>query len=215
LATTYIEESMSDWSEAPEIAGERGFELARKAVALDETDAGARRILASAYLNARSDFEMAKLQVDTALSFNPNEYWNFCLKGWLATLAGDADEGITCTSEAIRLNPFSHDSCLFVQFLAAYSARRYHEAIAAIARMSHPEFVTSALLAACYAQQGRDSEARREMSAYQKVAPSQITNYPGEDGDAWRKYWGRLFPFKHASDVEHLLDGFRKAGLPV
>jgi adenylate cyclase len=215
LATTYIEESKSDWSEAPEIAGERGFELARKAVALDETDAGARRILASAYLNSRSDFEMAKLQVDTALSFNPNEYWNFCLKGWLSTLAGDSDEGITCTSEAIRLNPFSHDSCLIVQFVAAYSARRYDEAIAAIARMSHPEFETSAFLAACYAQQGRDTEARREMSAYQKVAPSQIANYPGEDGDAWRKYWARRFPFKRASDVEHLLDGFRKAGLPV
>jgi hypothetical protein len=53
------------------------------------------------------------------------------------------------------------------------------------------------------------------MSAYRKVAPSQIANYPGEDGDAWRKYWARRFPFKRASDVEHLLDGFRKSGLPV
>jgi adenylate cyclase len=184
-------------------------------VALDESDAGARRILASAYLNSRSDFEMAKLQVDTALSFNPNEYWNFCLKGWVSTLAGDSDEGITCTSEAIRLNPFSHDSCLFVQSVAAYIARRYDEAIAAIARMSHPDFETSAFLAACYAQQGRDTEARREMSAYLKVASSQIANYPGEDGEAWRKYWARRIPFKRASDTEHLLDGFRKAGLPV
>jgi hypothetical protein len=53
------------------------------------------------------------------------------------------------------------------------------------------------------------------MSAYLKVAPSQIANYPGVDGEASRKYWARRVPFKRTSDVEHLLDGFRKAGLPV
>jgi adenylate cyclase len=215
LAATYIEEKKSDWSEAPETAGERGFELARKAVALDESDAGARRVLASAYLNSRSDFEMARLQVDTALSFNPNEYWNFCLKGWLSTLAGNSDEGITCTTEAIRLNPFSHDSCLGVQFTAAYCAHRYDEAIAALARMSHPGFWTSAELAACYAQQGRDADARREMSEFLTAAVSQIAHYPDQDPEAWRRYWARHFPFKRAADLEHLLDGFRKAGLPV
>jgi adenylate cyclase len=215
LAQTYIQEQKSDWTEAPEAAGERGFELARKAVALDESDAGARRILAAAYLNSRSDYEMARLQVDTALSFNPNEYWNFCFKGWLTTLAGDSDEGITCTTEAMRLNPFSHDSCLGVQFLAAYSAHRYDEAIAAVARMSHPSFWTSAQLAACYAQQGRDAEARREMSEFLTAAASQIANYPDEDREAWRGYWARMFPFKRAADLEHLLDGFRKSGLPV
>jgi len=215
LVTTYIEEKKSDWSEAPEAAGERGFELARKAVALDESDAGARRILASAYLNSRSDFQMARLQVDTALSLNPNEYWNFCLKGWLSTLEGDSDEGITCTIEAMRLNPFSHDSCLTVQFVAAYNAHRYDEAIAGIARMAHPQPDASACLAACYAQLGRDTEARREMSAFLTAAASQIAHYPGVDSEAWRKYWARRFPFKRAADLDHMLDGFRKAGLPV
>jgi len=215
LARTYNEEQQSDWSEAPGVAGERGFELARKAVALDESDAGARRVLAAAYLNSRSDFEMARLQIDTALSFNPNEYWNFCFKGWLTTLAGNSDEGITCTSEAIRLNPFSHDTCLSVQFTAAYCAHRYDEAIAAIARMSHPNFWTSAWLAACYAHQGRDAEARREMSEFLTAAVSQIANHPGQDREAWRTYWTRMFPFQRADDLEHLLDGFRKAGMPV
>lgn len=215
LARTYLAELVSDWAVAPEAAGERGFELARKAVALDESDAGARLVLASAYLKSRSDFEMARLQVDTALSFNPNEYWNFCFKGWLSTLAGNSDEGITCTSEAIRLNPFSHDSCLEVQFTAAYCAHRYDEAIAAIARMSHPKPEVSAWLAACYSQQGRDAEARREMAAYLKAAASEIVSYPGQDREAWRKYWGRMLPFKHAADLEHVLDGFRKSGLPV
>ena len=215
LAQTYLVELVSDWAEAPEAAGERGFELARKAVALDESDAGARLALASAYLKSRSDFEMARLQVDTALSFNPNEYWNFCFKGWLSTLAGDSDEGITCTSEAIRLNPFSHDSCLEVQFMAAYCAHRYNEAIAAIARMSHPKPEVSAWLAACYAQQGRDAEARKEMAAYLKTAAAEIVGYPGQDPKAWRRYWGRILPFKHAADLEHVLDGFRKSGLPV
>ena len=215
LARTYLAELVSDWAEAPEAAGEHGFELARKAVALDESDAGARLVLASAYLKSRADFEMARLQVDTALSFNPNEYWNFCFKGWLTTLAGDSSEGITCTTEAMRLNPFSHDSCLEIQFTAAYCAHRYDEAIAAVARMSHPTFWMSAHLAACYAQQGRDAEARREMSEFLTAASSEIANYPDQDREAWRRYWARMFPFKRAADFEHLLDGFRKAGMPV
>jgi adenylate cyclase len=215
LADTYLVEHESDWCEAPEAAAERAFELARKAVALDDTDAKARRALGSAYMRARSDMQMANLQVATAISFNPNEYWNFCLKGWLMTMAGHAEEGISCATEAMRLNPFSHDGCLETQFVAAYCTHAYEEALAAIARMRAPRQTTSAWLAACYAQMGRDAEAHQAMSDFMAEAAKTTTRYPGNDRSAWRAYWAQKLPFQRPADFEHLLDGFRKAGLPV
>jgi class 3 adenylate cyclase/tetratricopeptide (TPR) repeat protein len=216
LATTYSVEHQSDWSEAPEAAAERAFELARKAVALDDTDAKARRTMAVAYMLARSDMQMANLQVEAAISFNPNEYWNFCVKGWLVTMAGHADEGISCATEAMRLNPFSHDDCLETQFVAAYCTHRYEEALAAIARMRAPRrHITGAGLAACYAQMGRDAEARRAMADFLAEAAKTLAHYPGDDCNAWRAYWARKLPFQRPTDFEHLLEGYRKAGLPV
>jgi Flp pilus assembly protein TadD, contains TPR repeats len=182
---------------------------------LDDTDAKARRTLAGAYMVARSDTKMANLQIAAAISFNPSEYWNFCMKSWLVTLAGDADEGVSCSTEAMRLNPFSHDDCLETQFVAAYCAHRYEEAVCAISRMGALRQETTAGLAACYAQLGRDMEARRAMSDFLAVAAKTIAHYPGYDRNAWRTYWARKYPFQRPADLEHLLDGFRKAGLPV
>jgi TolB-like protein/class 3 adenylate cyclase len=215
LADTYLVEYQSDWSEAPDAAAERAFELARKAVALDDTDTKARRALACAYVVARADIQMANLQLAAAISFNLNEYYNFCVKSWLATLAGDADGGISCATEAMRLNPFSHDGCLETQFMAAYCAHRYEEALAAIARMGALRPAITAGLAACYAQMGRGPEAHQAMSDFLIEAAKTITRYPGEDRNTWRAYWARMYPFQQPADFEHLLDGFRKAGLPV
>jgi adenylate cyclase len=215
LADTYLVEQQSDWTEDAPAAAGRAFELARKAVALDDSDAKARRTLAIAYLQTRSDFQMASLQLANAMSLNPNEYWNFCAKSWLTTLSGDADAGISCSTEAMRLNPFAHDGCLEAQFLAAYCARRYEEAIAAIARMGAPRQTTNAGLAACYAQMGRDADARRAMADFMAEAARLMARYPGDDPARWRAYWARLLPFRRSADLEHLLDGFRKAGLPV
>jgi adenylate cyclase len=215
LADTYLMERQSDWTDDPQVAGERAFELARKSVALDDSDAKARRTLAGAYLLTRSDFQMASLQLANAVSLNPNEYWNFCAKSFLTTMAGDSDAGISCSTEAIRLNPFAHDGCLESQFTAAYCARRYEEAIAAVARMSAPRPTTAAGLAACYAQLGRDADARRAMADFLAEASKVMAHYPGDDPVAWRAYWARLFPFQRSADLEHMLDGFRKAGLPV
>jgi hypothetical protein len=43
----------------------------------------------------------------------------------------------------------------------------------------------------------------------------ELADYPAEDKEGWRRYWFKSFLYKHAEDLEHLLDGLRKAGLPV
>jgi hypothetical protein len=42
-------------------------------------------------------------------------------------------------------------------------------------------------------------------------APEEIARYPGKDQGGWRRYWAKGSPFKDINDLDHLLDGIRKA----
>jgi TolB-like protein/Flp pilus assembly protein TadD len=215
LARSYLDELWSDWTTAPEAAAEQAFVLAKKAVALDELDGRARVNLAAAYHFAKSNFELAEIQFDKALELNPNDCGGYCLKGWCHALSGQAEQAIVCTDQAIRLSPFDIYDCRMAQFVAFYAARRYEEAVMALGSIPDPGHEVNALLAACYAQLGRDAEARQAMADFMTKAREEIRNFPGEDQECWRRYWVRQFPFKETNDLDHLLDGFRKAGLPV
>ena len=94
-------------------------------------------------------------------------------------------------------------------------ARRYEEAITALGNIPDPGHEINALLAACYAQLDRDSEASQAMADFMETASKDIKDYPGNDQQAWREFWAGWFPFKESSDLDHLIDGLRKAGLPV
>jgi TolB-like protein len=215
MARSYLEEFWSDWSTAPEAAVEEAFVLAKRAVALDELDGRARVNLATAYHWAKSNFELAEIQFNKALELNPNDADAYCLKGWCHALSGQGEQAIVCTDQALRLSPFDIYGCRMAQFAAFYPARRYEEAITALGNIPDPGHEINALLAACYAQLDRDSEASQAMADFMETASKDIKDYPGNDQQAWREFWAGWFPFKESSDLDHLIDGLRKAGLPV
>jgi TolB-like protein/Tfp pilus assembly protein PilF len=215
LSRSYIDELWSDWTTTPDAAAEQAFALAKKAVALDEFDGRARVNLGAAYHWAKSNFELAKIQFDKALELSPNDADCYCLKGWCHALSGQAEQAIVCTEQAIRRSPFDIYDCRMAQFVVSYSARRYDEAMTALGSISGLGYEVNALLAACYAQQGREAEARHAMADFVEIAHKKITDYPGKDQAGWRRFWARQFPFKESSHLDHLLDGLRKAGLPV
>jgi len=215
LARSYIEELWSDWTMAPEAAAEQAFTLAKRAVVLDELDGRARVNLAAAFYLVKSNFEMADIQFDKALELNPNDADGYCLKGWCNVLAGQAEQAIICADKAIRLSPFEINDCCMSQFAAFYTARHYEKAMTALGNITGFENLVNSLFAACYAQLDREAEARRAMASFVETAREEIKNYPGEDQDGWRRYWARQFPFKDTNHLDHLLDGLRKAGLPV
>jgi TolB-like protein/Tfp pilus assembly protein PilF len=215
LARAYMAELNSDWTTEPEEAGNRAMSFARKAVALDDFDSHAHIVLSDAHLFARSNFEEAEIEIEKALELNPNWYEPLCRKAWILALTGRANEGIVCAHQASRLNPFAAYDCRVGHFIAAYSAQRYEEALSALRSISAPGDQIKALLAACHAQLGSDSEARQALTEFLSTAHEEIAAFPGEDPELWRQYWTRHFPFKNAKDLDHLLDGLRMAGLSV
>jgi adenylate cyclase len=215
LAETYFYEAISSWTTSREVAAERLFELGRTAARLDDQDSRAHLCLAWGYWQVKGNFEIAKAQIEEAIALNPNDLDNYCLKGFLSIYAGELEEGIWCTSEAIRRAPNMPEKCLESRVMAEYLLGRYADAIATFGRMSHPPVKLLGWIAACYAELGRDSEARAATMQFRERARAERGGPPDDDTEAWRAYWLKVFPARELTNVERLFAGLRKAGLPV
>jgi adenylate cyclase len=215
LAETYFYEAISDWSGAPEAAVEKLFELGHEAARLDPQDSRARLCLAFGYLRIKGNLEAAKAQVEEAIALNPNDLDNYCLKGFLSTYMGELEDVLWCTSQAIRRAPNMPEKCLHSRVMAEYLLGRYADAIATFARMSRPPIELIGWVAACYAELGRDSEARAAAQQFRDRARTEKPGLATDDPAAWTAYWARRFPARDRASVERLLEGLRKAGFPV
>jgi Tfp pilus assembly protein PilF len=83
LAESYFYEAISDWSDAPQVAVEKVFELGHEATRLDPQESRARLCLAFGHLRLTGNLELAKAQVEAAIALNPNDLDNYCLKGFI------------------------------------------------------------------------------------------------------------------------------------
>ncbi|MDX1576278.1 MAG: FlgO family outer membrane protein, partial [Kiloniellales bacterium] len=215
MAFSHLIEFWSDWTADPAQAAREALSLARMATRLDDLDARAHLYLATAHYYAASNFEAASAEFDRATELNPNDYDVFCLRSWLLALSGRAEEGIACAEHAIRLSPLTTEDCRVAQSCAAYGARRYGEALAALRSIPEPSNHVRAFLAVCHAQLGQHAEAEKAMADFLAVAAEDLVDHPDRHPAGWRGYWATRYPFKHAEDLEHLLDGLAKAGMPI
>jgi TolB-like protein len=215
LAETYFYEAVSDWSEAPQAAVEKVFELGQEASRLDPQDSRARLCLAFGHLRLTGNLELAKAQVDEAIALNPNDLDNYCLKGFLSTYMGELEDVLWCTSEAIRRAPNMPEKCLQSRVMAEYLLGRYADAIATFGRMSRPPIELLGWIAACYAELGRAEEAQAAAQQFRDRARAEKPGLATDDPDAWKAYWARRFPARDRASVERLFEGLRKAGFPV
>jgi hypothetical protein len=81
--------------------------------------------------------------------------------------------------------------------------------------MSSWNLLRHACLAACRAQLGQDAEA---LAAAARALDSMRTEFTGETAEIfqrWLAYVRRMFRFRKPDDWEHLVEGFRKAGIPI
>ena len=126
---------------------------------------------------------------------------------------GDFEDSIHCGNEAIRRNPLLPDTCLYVIGFSEYFAKKYENAIKTLRKLSEPEVEVDGCIAACYAQLGKDEDARAAISVFNTRANTGLSNHQDWGNDRWRDYWANLFNFKNPEQLGHLIDGLRKAGL--
>ncbi|MDH3234913.1 MAG: tetratricopeptide repeat protein [Alphaproteobacteria bacterium] len=203
LAWTHILGYWYGWSDAPpDQAFERAFELAQKALALDDSDASAHWIMATVHLS-KQRFEQGSAEFERALALNPNDADILADWGWALYVQSKAEEAIEPIERAMRLNPHHLDYYTWNLGAAQYTAQRYEEAISAFkaAKQLTPRY--RLFLAASYAQLGRLEEARAEVDQALDLDP-----------DATVGSISSMQPYQNPADLEHFRDGMRKAGLP-
>lgn len=208
MAVSFDHEYYSAWCEDPRQANARVYEYARKALDLDDNNIMGLYALAEAYY-ARGEHERAVLEIDRAIESNPNDYHSVCSKGAYLTYSGQLQAGMQCSVEAMRTNPFAADNCLEVIGIAEYLLGNFDQALLAFCKMKRRSLFKLGGIAACYAHLGRSEDAARTRDEFFSLA--------GGDTEIkkWEDYWNRTFPFSDPDDRNRILDGMRKAGIPV
>ena len=213
LAFVRAGEYEEGWATDSDAALRDAMTSARQAVALDDSDGYAHASLAYVHYNS-GNFDRAVHEARTALRLNPNHVNIIMTLGWISVVVGDPEAGIEHVQRARRLNPFMGGFDLWTLGLAYFDAKRYEEAIDVFSQADLPTSLYLTLAAAC-AYLGRDSDARNAMNIFLDRAKDELNPFPGDDPRAWRRYLERWIVRRRKEDLEHMIEGVRRAGLPV
>jgi adenylate cyclase len=203
LSLTYSQEWLMGWSQDPQSL-ENAFELAQRAIALDESLPLGHAMLGEVYL-MKKEHEKAIDEQKKAIALSPNDADGIAGLGGILTWAGRPEETIGLVMKAMRLNPRYQPEYLWNLGHAYYLMGRYQEAIEILKRTRDrdPDYLPPHVyLAASYINFGQEKEARAEALEYDRLS----FQTPIE---AWR----HRLPYKNQAVLEHLFDNLRKAGL--
>ena len=202
LAESYHLAVAMGWAESPlEFLG-RAEEMANKALSLDRSQTRAHVTLGRIHL-FHDRYDRANAELERALQVNPSDGYALAGHGNVLMWLGRTDAAIEALERAQRIDPELNAIDRFALSLAYYLKRRYTAAVeqAELNLRENPRAnFTRIVLAASYAQLGRADDALRTAQEIGRVNPAFDAETFGNK-------------FLNPSDLQHLRDGFRKAGL--
>lgn len=190
------------WSQDPQTLKE-ALELAKKAVSLDGSLPECHLLLGHAYIWNRQH-EQAISEVERAIALNPNSGDALASLGGVLMYAGKSEEAIRLIKNAMHLNPNYPEWYSFYLGQAYFQMNMYEEAISALkkALLINPDFFSAHYyLAASYAYLGKLVYARSEAEEILRLVPHFSVEVI------------KQIPYKDKKDMEHFVEGLRKAGL--
>lgn len=215
LAVSYITEYEAEWSPLGRLrALDRAQAFAERAVALDDRCTFGHWTLAIAHFyNRRSG--LAESHIDRAIALNPNEYSNYCVKAWMLVYSGEPADGIACALEGRKINPIASSGCHINLGIGEFTAHRHGAAIRSMMQARKFANMRDFFIAASYALLGETEEATRRGRDLVQRYEILTEPYGGPPSVRWRAYVDSLFPYQRPGDMEHFIEGLRKAGLPL
>ena len=207
LAHSHAIDGLFGYREAFERSLDHALSYAVKGVALDNINSKAEWVLGHV-LAVRREFEHANPHFDRALELNPLDADAHVMKGMYLAQAGSSEESIACYKTAIRLNPFYPGWYFWNLGRAYYATKRYRQALMPMKAFADrwPAFKRPQMnLAATYAQLGQIEEAQCVVDRILACAP---------DASLGQEHASLSRLYEDSRDLEHWLEGLRKAGLP-
>jgi adenylate cyclase len=196
---------MRDWWGARNSqALDNAFVLAQKAVQLDENDGFCQLALGYVCLD-RHQLDNAALHIHQALALNPNDSYGVINKAALLAYLGEPNEALSWIDQAFRLSPFGPQFFHSITSMVLFCARDYTRSTLSFGRVTRglatPWNCVYAIASHGYLDQ-RDM-AQAIIAHYHSLVP----NLPLLEHASHE-------PFKHNADLDHLMDGLQKAGVP-
>ena len=207
LAVSYGLETSAGRADNSSESRDKSYQAARRAVALDDQDAGAH--VALALVNHISmDNESALGACHKALEINPNFAFAEGLLGLVQAHRGNRDDALLHAGNAQRLSP--RDASLgflrLAPVIAALVSEHYEEYLESAKRLTEaaPDFIAGwKHLVAAYALLDRLDEAKAALDQVLRLSP-----------DAGLEMIRRTTPIALPEIKERYMEGLRKAGLP-
>jgi TolB-like protein/DNA-binding winged helix-turn-helix (wHTH) protein/cytochrome c-type biogenesis protein CcmH/NrfG len=202
LAEAYYVAVAMGWAESPTESLARAEEMANEALKLDDSEVSALVTLGRIHIFYHR-YEQAKAELERTIATNPSDAHALAGRGNVQMWLGQTEAAIDSLERARRIDPDLNPIDRNALSLAYYLNRRYDSAIAEaevnLRNTSEANF-SRIVLAAAYAQQDRTEDAGR-------IAASIRRMYPTFDPQAFGS------KFLKPTDLDHLREGFRKAGL--
>ena len=204
LGYVYYRDCLLGNTKSPQQTLDKSAELARKALAMDDSMDGGHSLLGLLYARQR-EFDKAIAAGERALALNPGGAYTLGNYAASLNLAGRWEEAIPLFQKAIRLNPFGPSGVYRDYGGALRSVGRYEESVSALKKAIQisPDNITAHVsLAYTYSLMDREREARLEAAEVLRIDPKFSLDY-----------YSRPFLFKDQSARDKYFDALRKAGL--
>lgn len=180
----------------------RAFTAAHRAVELGPANHLAHHALAAAHF-FRKDWDSFRVAAHRAIELNPIDGFTLAYLGSFIAYSGDWERGSALAAKARSLNPHHPGWYWFVPCFDAYRNGDYRRALEFAQKVNMPGFWSANLaLAAIYGQLDHPERAGEALATLLTQRPS----LPNAVRDELAIWWEPTL-------VDHLIEGFRKAGL--
>ncbi len=209
LAFTYIQDYF--WSDRD--ARLPGLEHAERAVALDRDEPEALLVLGLALAKNERPDEAVRM-LERAVAIVPASVDMATMLGIMMVHAGRHDEALEAFRASSRLGLFQLDWAHEFTGMAQFFQHRFGEAIDSFERIVDPPSWIHSYLAASYAMNGDDQSAAKQVEALVRS----LSHEMGDQVDLAHEVdllVKDIMVYKRPEDRQLMIDGYRKAGLPV
>lgn len=205
LAVVTINDYRNGWTDSPAETKNRALELARRAVALDDSSPPVYWALGFALL-FHKQYAEAATAVQRAVELAPNYADGYGLLAFISNFQGRAEDALRYIRMAMALNPYHTYDYPWNLGRAYYTLGRYSEAVIALEDANYRNqnaLYPRLFLAATYVRLDRQADAEWQVAEI-------VTQNP----DTTLSHLYNTFPVENREQLESFLDDLRQAGLP-